>query len=69
MHHFGFFPWFVFPIFFILIAIFVTNLILLRKNGQWYRSGSYNAMEMLEKRYVSGEIDETEFKRIKENLK
>ncbi len=69
MHHVGFFPWFIFPILFIFIGIFVTSLILLRRNGGYYRRGSYNAMEMLEKRYVNGEIDESEFKKIKENLK
>ncbi|WP_408010430.1 hypothetical protein ACJROX_09065 [Pseudalkalibacillus sp. A8] len=69
MHHVGFFPWFIFPIFFIFLGILITNIIMLKRIGGWYPRGSYNAMDMLEKRYVNGEIDESEFKKIKGNLK
>jgi uncharacterized membrane protein len=66
MHHWFFFPWFGFFFFFIFI---VTMMIMWRRsNGMCFR-GANSSLEMLEKRYISGEIDEVEFKNIREHLK
>lgn len=67
MHHFWFFPGFLF--FLLFFGFFISNMIMWRKRGRMCHSGSFNALDMLEKRYVSGEIDEVEFRKIRENLK
>lgn len=54
----------------ILIAAIVFGVKWLSNQGQAnQKQPSDSAMEILEKRYANGEIDEKEFRKIKNNLK
>ncbi|WP_332237577.1 hypothetical protein [Sporolactobacillus sp. KGMB 08714] len=69
MYHTVFFP---FPLFgfllFLIIAFIIFNILRLRRRAGWCRQGD-SALDLLEKRYVNGEIDENAFHKIKANLK
>ncbi|KHD84540.1 hypothetical protein NG54_14820 [Heyndrickxia ginsengihumi] len=62
MHHIGCFPWFGFPFFLFFIAVLIITMIMRRRNRFCYRE-SFSTLELLEKRYINGEIDEVEFKK------
>ncbi|WP_202080951.1 hypothetical protein [Caldalkalibacillus salinus] len=69
MHHMGYFPWFGTVFLMLLFGFLIYNMIWWRRNRSCHSGGAYNALDMLEKRYVNGEIDEAQFKIMKENLR
>lgn len=65
-HPFGFF------FFMILIAFFISNIILWRRRGSgrcYYNDGDSNAIATLDNRLAKGEVSIEEYKELKETLK
>ncbi|WP_100488331.1 hypothetical protein [Sporolactobacillus pectinivorans] len=69
MHYAAFFPFPLFGFLFFLIIVFIVGNIARHQRAYWCRQGMDSSMDLLEKRYVNGEIDENEFHKIKANLK
>ena len=68
MHHVMFFPWFGFLFFLLIVGLIFANIFRWRRFGVCHRGGSYRALDILEKRFVNGEIEEVEFRKMKDTL-
>jgi len=62
--HHGGGPWFLFPLFWIAVIVFVVWMF---RRGRWGRPGRahhhQSAAEVLEHRFARGEIDDDEYRR------
>ncbi|MBX4199915.1 SHOCT domain-containing protein [Candidatus Parcubacteria bacterium] len=55
-------------VFWVLIVVIILKLLRRRKMGGWGRWGGSSAMNLLEERYVKGEIGKEEFEQKKKDL-